>query len=159
MIADGKVMARQIAGATHASPLQIVIVIPDFVFPTQQARVVLPQQIPLKDAVHNISRALLVAEALRSGDMDLLRQAMEDALHQPFRLPLIPGAREAMQAAREAGAAAVALSGAGPSLVAFSAKRNEAIGEAMMQAFEAAGLRSRSLAANVCLQGAQVSSR
>jgi homoserine kinase len=64
-----------------------------------------------------------------------------------------------MQAGREAGAAAVALSGAGPSLVAFSVKRDEAIGDAMRQAFEAAGLRSRTLSAGVSLQGAQVSSR
>ena len=66
------------------------------------------------------ARAVLITEAFRTGDLDLLGQAMSDALHQPYRLPLIPGASEAMKAAKEAGAAAVALSGAGPSLIAFS---------------------------------------
>jgi homoserine kinase len=159
MVENGPVIARKLAGAESLGKFNITIVVPDFEFPTEEARAVLPEQVPLKDAVQNIGRAVLVAEAFRTGDLELLGRAMDDALHQPYRLPLIPGAREAMQAGREAGAAAVALSGAGPSLVAFSVKRDEAIGDAMRQAFEAAGLRSRTLSAGVSLQGAQVSSR
>jgi homoserine kinase len=81
---------------------------------------------------------------------------MDDALHQPYRLPLIPGAREAMEAAKRAGAAAAALSGAGPGLVAFSAKPEPGIGASMRRAFEAAGLRARSFELEVSQNGAEV---
>jgi homoserine kinase len=153
----GKVIAHRIAvGARQASPPQVTIAIPDFDFPTLAARAALPQQVPLKDAVHNISRSVLVAEALRTGDLELLGRAMDDALHQPYRLPLIPGAREAMEAAKRAGAAAVALSGAGPGLVAFSSGRDPGIGAAMARAFEAAGLTARNFQLEISERGAEV---
>ena len=101
--------------------LSAALVLPDFDFPTHAARAALPKQVPIGDAVFNMGRALLVVEALRTGDLDLLGKAMEDRLHQPYRLPLIPRAAEAMAAARQAGAAATAISGAGPSVIAFTA--------------------------------------
>jgi homoserine kinase len=152
----GKFIAHRIVGATGRLPLPVTIVIPDFDFPTRAARAALPEQVPLKDAVHNISRAVLVAEALRTGDLELLGEAMDDALHQPYRLPLIPGAREAMEAARQAGAAAVALSGAGPGLVAFSSRRDPSIGAAMARAFESAGLTARNFQLEISEMGAEV---
>jgi len=154
---EGRVIAHRIVvGATGLPPLSVTVVVPDFDFPTRKARAALPEQVPLKDAVHNISRAVLVAEALRTGDLELLGRAMDDALHQPYRLPLIPGAREAMEAAKRAGAAAAALSGAGPGLVAFSAKPEPGIGASMRRAFEAAGLRARSFELEVSQNGAEV---
>jgi homoserine kinase len=68
---------------------------------------------------------------------------MGDRLHQPYRLSLIPGAAAAYDAAYAAGARGVALSGAGPSLLAFSSDAGAAIGQAMSEAFAAAGLGSR----------------
>jgi homoserine kinase len=118
-------------------------VLPEFHFPTKQARAVLPQHVSMQDAVHNISRAVLVVQAFEKGDFDLLGKVMDDALHQPYRLPLIPGARDAMQAARESGAAGVALSGAGPSLAAFSSNRNPHVGESMKRVFESNGIYAR----------------
>jgi homoserine kinase len=85
----------------------------------------------------------MVTEAFRTGDLDLLGKAMTDTLHQPYRLQLIPGGHDAMDAAKEAGASAAAISGAGPSIIAFSSKRDPAIGEAMTHAFEQAGLSAR----------------
>jgi homoserine kinase len=82
---------------------------------------------------------------------------MTDALHQPYRIPLIPGAKDAMEAARHAGAAAVALSGAGPSLIAFSSKQDPAVGLAMKRAFEAAGLTARIFELGTSYEGAEVS--
>jgi len=153
---DGNVIARKIAGATGRSPLHITIVLPDFHFPTKQARRVLPKKVSMDDAVNNLSRAVLVAEALRTGDLELLGQAMSDTLHQPYRLPLIPGARAAMDAAKGAGAAAVALSGAGPGLIAFSGNGHSAIGEAMKRAFATAGLNARVFELGVSERGASV---
>jgi homoserine kinase len=139
-----------------ALPLHLTVALPQFNLSTRQARAVLPDLVPRKDAVSNISRAVLITEAFRTGDLDLLGQAMSDALHQPYRIPLIPGAREAMNAAKEAGAAAVALSGAGPSLIAFSTTPHDGIGDAMKQAFGSAGLTTRIFELKISDHGAQI---
>ncbi len=139
-------------------PLAATVVMPEFHFPTRAARAALPKDVPLKDAVYNISRAILVTKAFECGDLELLGQVMDDSLHQPYRLPLIPGAQAGMEAAKRAGAAAVALSGAGPSLVAFSAEPRAEIGIAMQKAFEAAGLAARIFELEVNPDGAIVHS-
>lgn len=152
-IEDGKVIARQIP---MSKEVQITVALPDFYLPTKQARAALPKRITLKNAVHNISRGILVVEALRTGDLDLLAKVMTDKLHQPYRLKLIPGALSALEAAREAGAAAVALSGAGPSLIAFSSEAEAGIGEAMRRAFEGAGFSARIFNLRVSGSGAGI---
>jgi homoserine kinase len=124
-------------------PLQVVIVLPDFDLPTAKARAALPAQIPLRDAVFNVSRLGLVIRALERGDFAALALAMQDKIHQPYRLPLIPGMADAFVAAKEAGATAVTLSGAGPSVAAFAPATHEAIAQAIQTAFAAAGLASR----------------
>lgn len=151
-IVDGKIITRKM----DVGPTAITVVTPDFHFPTKQARKALPKQIPMKDAVYNISRVVLATKALECGDLELLGQVMDDKLHQPYRLPLIPGARGAMDAAKRAGAAAVALSGAGPSLIAFSAEQKNEIGEATVGAFKEAGLTARVFTLKVSDIGAQV---
>ena len=153
----GRVFAQKIKlEPNHDIPIHITIVLPDFHMSTQEARAALPERVSLKDAVHNISRAVLVTEAFRNGDLNLLGKAMNDTLHQPYRLSLIPGAHEGMEAAKEAGAAAVALSGAGPSLIAFSSTEDPAIGEAMTRAFQSVGLTARTLSLGMCEKGASV---
>ncbi len=116
---------------------QLVLALPQVDFPTEEARRVLPRQVPLKDATFNLAHVLKVVEALRRGDPELLREGMTDRWHQPYRLPLIPGATEAMQAAREAGAVAVMLSGAGPSVLAWVVGDAEPVEAALVQAFQA----------------------
>jgi homoserine kinase len=148
-----KVMARQIPIVTA---MHVTIALPDFHLPTKEARAALPSQVSMKDAVYNISRAVLVTEAFRSGDLNLLGKAMTDRLHQPYRLELIPGAQSAMDAAKVAGADAVALSGAGPSLIAFSSKAEAEIGESKKRAFEAAGLTARIFNLGVSGRGAEI---
>lgn len=156
IVYEGRVISLKLPVRANRSPIHVTIVLPDFDFPTKQARAILPKQVDRKDAIYNISRAVLVTEALRTGDLDLLGKAMTDALHQPFRLPLIPGAQAAMDAGRQAGAAAVALSGAGPSLIAFSPKEDPFIGSAMKRAFEAAGLTARVFELGTSYEGAEV---
>lgn len=152
----GRIIARQIPIA--AAALHVTIAVPKFHLPTREARTALPKQVPMQDAVHNLSRAVLVTEAFRAGDLDLLAQSMDDRLHQPYRLKLIPGAQAAMDAAKQAGAAAVALSGAGPSLIAFASKAETAVGEAMKRAFESVGLSVRVLGLGISREGARVES-
>ncbi len=137
-------------------PLKVVIALPEMRLPTAEARAALPAQVPFKDAVFNIGRALFTVQALTQADFELLRFAMTDRLHQPYRKALIPGFDDVMAAARKAGAAAAALSGAGPALVAFAPDRHWDIAAAMKAAFEAAGLGCRTFVLPVDRQGVQV---
>lgn len=101
----------------HPANLNLAIVLPDFDFPTEKARAALPKSIPMADAIHNLSRIPGLIDALTTGNLTNLRDLMDDRLHQLYRLPLIPGAEQAIEVAFKAGAAGVALSGAGPSLI------------------------------------------
>ena len=156
IVHDERVLSIKLPARANRSPIHVTIVLPDFDFPTHQARAILPQEVQRKDAIFNISRSIMVTEALRTGDLNLLGNAMEDRLHQPYRLPLIPGAQNALDAARAAGAAAVALSGAGPSLIAFSSKQDPKIGLAMQKAYAKAGLSSRIFELEPSTEGAEV---
>jgi homoserine kinase len=155
IVHEERVISLKLPTKANHGPIHLTVVWPEFDFPTKQARAILPKQVERKDAIYNISRAVLVTEALRTGDLDLLGNAMSDMLHQPYRIPLIPGAQSAMDAARRAGAAAVALSGAGPSIIAFSSKVDKGIGEAMSRAFEKAGLTTKIYELQVSHEGAE----
>lgn len=87
---------------------------------TAAARRVLPKSVPFADAVENARRLPLLLQGLAAADRDLVREGGEDRLHVPYRLGLIPGAREALQAAREAGAWLATISGSGSALVAVA---------------------------------------
>lgn len=97
-----------------------VLFIPERRLPTQLARKVLPSRLTRADAVYNISRAALLVRAFALRDLFSLDLAMRDRLHQPYRLSLVPGMQELIAAAGRAGAHGAALSGAGPSLIAFA---------------------------------------
>ncbi len=124
-------------------PLRVMIILPDYQLLTVDARAALPDQIPLQDAIFNTSRIGLLIRALETADFKKLHIAMHDRLHQPYRIQLIPGMKDAFQAAQEAGAAGVALSGAGPSLIAFAPDRHQEICAAAVSAFNQAGYACR----------------
>lgn len=123
----------------------VAVVVPEVRLPTKQARAALPPMVSHSTAVRNMGRSLLVVEALRTGDAALLQAAMDDELHQPYRLPLIPGASAALQAARNAGAVAATISGAGSGMIAFLTQKSAAadVGEAMRATFAEAGIAAR----------------
>ncbi|NPA06170.1 MAG: homoserine kinase [Chloroflexi bacterium] len=143
--ADGRPWARSLpmAEAWYTGELVVWYALPDVALSTEAARAALPKQVALADAVFNLSRAVLLLEAFRQGDPGLLAQGMDDRWHQPYRLPLIPGATEALRRAREAGAWAGALSGAGPGVVAFASPEATGVGEAMRQGFASRGIAAR----------------
>ena len=95
-------------------------IVPDYKLLTEAARAALPEQVAHKDAVYNLSRAALVPAAFCEGRHDLLAIATEDRLHQPYRLPLMPGAKEVFALAKECGAKAVYVSGAGSTVMAVA---------------------------------------
>ena len=132
--------------------ITIVIATPKVNWPTHLARSVLPDSVLRSDAVFNISRTLLVVEALRNGDLDLLQQMMEDRLHQPYRLAQIPGGQAAWQAGRQFGACA--LSGAGPSVIAFvpAQDANQAL-MGMLSAFKNNGVKAQAITTKPSLVG------
>ncbi len=126
-------------------PIEVALAVSQIEYSTKAARAELPTYVALADAVYNMGRAALVVEALRRGDLELLGKAMDDRLHQAQRLEHMPGGPAAMSAARKAGAAAVAVSGSGPSLIAFPAPGAavDAVADAMVDALAREGVRSR----------------
>ena len=91
--------------------------IPPFELSTALARSVLPETVSRTDAIFNVSRGALLLRALEDGDAELLSFAMDDRLHQPYRASLIDGFSAARAEAQECGAAAICISGAGPTLL------------------------------------------
>lgn len=83
---------------------------------TDRSRTTLPESVPMADAVFNLGRVALFVAACASGDPSVLRTAVEDRLHQPTRLAVVPDSAEAIDAAFAAGAWAAWLSGSGPTV-------------------------------------------
>ena len=134
--------------------LAVGLVIPDFEVSTELARSVLPSEVPFADAVFNATHTALLLAALLSEDWELLRVAMKDRLHQPYRAQLVPGMGKVIEAAVEAGAYGAALSGSGPAVVAFAGDEHTPITDAMLQAFAGHGVRARVVWTSVSAQGA-----
>jgi len=157
----GLILVTQDEGTfnTQQLPSQIlscVLLLPNVEISTQQSRKVLDDKVPLADAVFNIGNAMALIEGFKKGDIALINQHMRDKLHQPRRLALIAGAEEAISAARNAGAA-VALSGAGPGLIAFVPEgREKAITEAMRAPFAALNVQTRQYLLKTNPDGANV---
>jgi homoserine kinase len=124
--------------------ITLVIVKPIVDWPTKMARAILPKSISRADAIHNIGRAVLVVDALRTGDLDLLQKVMDDRIHQPYRLKYISGGMAAYKAAKQFGAAA--LSGAGPSIIAFvRPEQGEQARAEIVSIFEERGIETKSI--------------
>jgi homoserine kinase len=153
VIQDGQ---QLIVEPIEVPAMKVVVVLPDYTLSTADARAALPESVSIGDAIFNASRLAALVRALAAGDYERLQVATQDRLHQPYRLPLIPGMPAAFEAAAAAGASAVALSGAGPSVVAFGREHHEEIGRAVGAAFAAAGLDSRSWVLPVETRGARV---
>ena len=133
VIKDGEALITQKIKINH---ILVTIALPQVQLSTRQARKVLPDQYSRQDAVFNIGRTAALISALISGDYTYLRSSMEDRIHQPYRLGLIPGAQAALDAAYEAGALGAALSGAGPSLIAFHSTADNRILIEMQKSFD-----------------------
>ena len=136
--------------------LVLIVAIPAFELPTTQARSVLPAQVSRADAVFNCSRTALFIYALQTRRYDLLATAMDDRLHQPYRAALVPGMTEAMTAAYAAGALGVALSGAGPTLLAIAQTNIATVAASLHDAFQNHGIACQTRQLLVDTAGATV---
>lgn len=127
--------------------LRLVLLVPEFSMPTQESRRLLPERLTRNQAVHNISRAAMLVGALASGRYDVLNVATEDIIHQPARAQLFQPMYQIFQAARDAGALGVYLSGGGSTIAAFATERFEDIAGAMR---EAAAVHGHEAETRVC---------
>jgi len=137
--------------------LRIVLAVPEFTLNTKEMRKVLPQKVTLSQAIFNLSRSALLVNALQNSDWEVLVEAMEDRLHQPYRTPFIPGIEEMFSQIKKTGLAGVALSGSGPSIVSLTKKgREETISTIMKDAFLKAGINCRILVLEADLEGTKL---
>jgi homoserine kinase len=105
---------------------------------TPDMRAALPASVPHAAAARQAGRSALLATAIMTSDAGLLRAAMNDELHQPYRLPMLAGSRELIELAYERGAAGASLSGAGPTVLAIC--DSPAGAHAVEKAWNAAGI-------------------
>ncbi len=130
-------------------PAELIVVtaVPAVNVYTSRARAVLPREIPFQDAVFNLGRVALLVGALSRGRFELLAAAMADRLHQRHRKHLVPGMTDVFEAALDAGALGAALSGSGPTVIAFSddPEKVSSIAGAMREAFRNYGLPASTL--------------
>lgn len=131
--------------------LVLVVAVPWLQVPkkkTQAARSVLPKEVPLKSVVHNISGAATIVAGFALKDVETIASGMDDIIIEPARKHLIPGYDSVKQKAISAGALAVTISGAGPSMIAFlkTNKNAKKVAAAMGKGFEEADVKSKTLA-------------
>lgn len=130
--------------------LVLVIAVPLIKVPkrkTEVARSVLPNQVPLKSVVHNVSNASTIVAGFMSKDIEMIAKGIDDVIVEPARKHLIPGYDEVKRKATKAGALAVTISGAGPSIISFlkSNKNSKEVAEAMAAGFKEAKIESKTV--------------
>ena len=114
--------------------IHAVLFIPDTRIATADARAVLPQQLPVPDAVHNMARVALLVAGMSTNHPEYLSVATQDKLHQPYRQPLFPAMKLLMKAARDAGALGAFLSGSGSTVLALTQGREMTVAYEMAEA-------------------------
>ena len=148
MLLGGVVMATASKMIALSAPewLHAVVVHPDQVLETRQARAALMEPYPLSLVVRQSAHLALFLTGLQRGDAELIRDGLHDLLVEPRRASLIPGFAQVKAAALEHRALGASISGGGPSVFAWFASQAdaEAAAPAMRAAFAAAGFDSRS---------------
>jgi homoserine kinase len=149
-LADGEVLIAKLQVADGA---KAIVVIPAFELSTEKARAVLPQTYSRKDAIYNIQRSALTIAVLTTGNWPLLREAMRDRIHQPYRSALIPGFEEILGLTTP-GLLGVALSGAGPTVFALAAvPETETVGHIIAGVFKKHGVQATPLTVDIDNEG------
>lgn len=123
----------------------LALVTPDFPVPTNKARAILPAEVSLRNMIHQTGKVAQLIDALHRGDLEALGAAMEgDQVVEPARACLTPHLTEVRAAAKMAGAIAVFIGGAGPTLCALcdSALTAERAASEMKQVYSQAGMES-----------------
>jgi homoserine kinase len=136
-----------------------VVVIPDLLVETEKAREILPSSVPRKDVIFNSSRVGLLVDAFINQEYNLLSIATQDKIHQNQRASLIPGMPKALASAVQSGAYGAALSGSGPTLLAFCPSGSEQlVGKNMQKALADNSIESTCLTLDIDSDGAILTS-
>jgi homoserine kinase len=150
---DDNVAPAILGGFTVATPggvtrveadVSLVACLPDIVVSTRDARAVVPDGARMKQIVESVGNAATLASGMHRSDPELVGRGMHDSIVTPARAELITGYEEVHEAAVDAGATGVTISGAGPSVIAAchdSAQRR--IASAMVDAFVDVGVEAR----------------
>jgi len=135
----------------------LVLVTPSYGVETAAARAVLAEQVTRGDAVKQAAHLAGLVLGLERGELALVAASLEDHIAEPLRTPLYPGYREAREAAREAGAIGLTISGAGPTVVALVAgDSGPAVARALEDAYRRAGFSATAHEARVDEEGARL---
>jgi homoserine kinase len=137
--------SARVVPLTVARGLTLVFAVPDFEVTTRDARAVLPRELPHRTAAQAAARGAALVHGLATGEAEVLRVALDDVLHVPFRRSLIDGYDSVCSAAVAAGAFGATLSGSGSTLVAVAPERQApAVAEAMRSTWEQHGVQADS---------------
>ena len=119
---DGSIIYRKLHWPEE---WHITVCIPDYELATDISRSVLPKEVSMKDATFNTKRIAMFIEALHTKDAELMRFALQDKLHQPYRTKLVPGLVDIIENLKhEENVLGCVLSGSGPSILIISQKNN-----------------------------------
>lgn len=152
---DGSVVYRKLE---WPSEWAITVCVPDFELSTDIARSVLPKDVPLKDAVFNAQRLAMFVEAVHTKDAELMRLALKDRLHQPYRMKLIQGLDEIMDSFKHnEDVLGCVISGAGSSVLIISKKNNlDKIHSTVRDIWSSLNIKSEIRTLNVEPEGAKI---
>ena len=143
----------------HIDELRIVLVTPDVIVLTREAREILPKTIPMEGFVNNMANSCLISAAFAKNDYDLFARSLNDIVVEPVRATLIPGYDEAKENALKAGADGVAISGSGPTMFAITSllhNRSYLIEDAMVRSFKKNGVECKSIITEVDMEGTRL---
>lgn len=158
----GLVATTNMNGTHHAirtpfpDELKAVIFTPTFPMDTVAGRKLLPASYPKADVTFNTGRVALLLTALQTGRYELIGEAMQDRLHQPYRQTLFPAMPDIIEAAVAAGAHGASLSGGGSSLIALASSRFHEVLQAMQKAALAADVQGTGRILRADQKGARV---
>lgn len=139
------------------SELHFAVVVPEVMVSTEYARSVLPNHVPFKEAVQNVSHASLFVTSLITHQLNNLSVALDDNLHVPYRKTLIPHCEAAFEAAKAAGAYGATISGSGSTLIAYVDKAHvQAVADAMGAVFTSNGIENRTYCLEADSKGASI---
>ena len=136
--------------------LHAVVFVPQVRISTKDARAVLPEKVPMADAVHNIGRVGLLVAAMATNHPEYLTVATQDRIHQPYRQPLFPAMKVILQAALDAGAMGAFLSGSGSTVLALTRGREMTVAYEMAEAARQASVEGNVSVTQPTVRGAHL---
>ena len=152
---DGSILYRKL---NWPEEWNITVCVPDYELSTDISRSVLPKEVPMEDAVFNAKRLAMFVEAVNTKDAELMKSALQDKLHQPYRMKLVPGLDKILENLKhEENVLGCVLSGAGPSIIVISQKNDlDRIKSIVKETWEEMNVKVNVMTLPVEPQGAQI---